>query len=305
MHCEQAFRESRTCGHDAKSSSPFHNTTITGPSQEIGLQISWNGSPQYAVSPKWPRQRDPGSSQQGLHSLSTMFFILFHRMNRKGNVSMLNAAVLSILDGLVSRIHCLLHLKCLSSGRRNESCRFAKHNKQTSIVGSHARLWSILLFSITMTALGRKQTKIFHDLRHACLVTPWTTCMLLYVVCKAIASLCSLGIHLLKNNIDKQFQCNTIAIFSFARLVAFDSCISKPPINRWAKQSVFPANHWPSHHPGAKKTYLLLCHYSLTVCGLLWYRGRAYFTPFRADSPHVLVIVMLSLGLIEDLQDLI
>lgn len=131
------------------------------------------------MSPKWPRQRDPGSSQQGLHSLSTMFFILFHRMNRKGNVSMLNAAVLSILDGLVSRIHCLLHLKCLSSGRRNESCRFAKHNKQTSIVGSRARLWSILLFSITMTALGRKQTKVFHDLRHACLVTPWTTCMLI------------------------------------------------------------------------------------------------------------------------------
>ena len=79
-----------------------------------------------------------------------------------------------------------------------------------------------------------------------------------YVVCKAIASLCSLGIHLLKNNIDKQFQCNIIAIFSFARLVAFDSCISKPPINRWAKQSVFPANHWPSW---CQEDYLLFSAY--------------------------------------------
>ena len=129
--------------------------------------------------PKWPRQRDPGSSQQGLHSLSTMFFVLFHRMNWKGKMTMLNAAVPGIIDGLVPRIHCLLRLKCLPSHRTSESCRFAKHHKQTSIVGSRARLWSILLFRITMTALDREQTKIFHDLRHTCLVALWATCMLI------------------------------------------------------------------------------------------------------------------------------
>lgn len=131
------------------------------------------------MSPKWPRQWDPGSSQQGLHSLSTMFFILFHRMNRKGEYVNAQCGSAQYSRQSSSMHTCLLHLKCLSSGHRSESGRFAKHHKQTSIVGSRARLWSILLSSITITALDRKQTKIFHDLHHTCLVTPWATCMLI------------------------------------------------------------------------------------------------------------------------------
>ena len=105
-------------------------------------------------------QNGRGKGILGLHNRGYILYPLcslssFTEWMERGNMSMLNAAVLSILDSLVPRIHCLLHLKCLSSGRRSESCRFAKHHKQTSIVGNRAGLWSILLFSITFTASYR------------------------------------------------------------------------------------------------------------------------------------------------------
>lgn len=157
-----------------------------------------------------------------------------------------------------------------------------------------------------MTALGRKQTKVFHDLRHACLVTPWTTCML--ILCRMQGySITMLPGH---PSSQKQYR-QTIPMQHHCHIFFCTSCCfwlmhiwaSNKPLGEAVCFSSQSLTIYLTILVPRRPTYFSVI--SLTVCGLLWYRGRAHFTPFRADSPHELVIVMLSLGLKKDLHDLI